>query len=72
MQQTEWMKQLGLFSKIVTEAVGYPLSGAFLGYLLWQYLGVPKLLGIGVLSCFGFCFFIYKLYKENKDKKKSQ
>jgi len=65
--QAEWTKQLGLFTKLVTEAVAFPLSGAFLGYLLWRYLGVPKWLGIGILSGVGFCLFIYKLYKENKN-----
>jgi len=60
-RQKMW-RDLGLFSVIVTDLLGYTGAGLAIGWFLWKKWGTPMWL-MAVLSVLGLCLAMLRIYK---------
>lgn len=56
-----WIRNLGLFSLIVSDIIGYTGAGIGIGYLLWAKLGAPWWVLV-LTSTAGLVGAMYRLY----------
>lgn len=64
-RQKAWIRDLALFSVIVSDILAYTGAGIGVGYFAWKKLGAPGWV-IAVTSTAGLAMAFFRIYKMSK------